>query len=124
MFSAGEHKCVEKQEEDGLCSCQRVVAIVSGTSTCTSQHSPEPVQPVWEEIVPLPLSACSQICLVGMGYGGTAQGRGWQRDCARVPAPVPSDVSCVNAAVAGSGRRSCRHGERQLEGSREPAGLR
>lgn len=37
---------------------------------------------------------------------------------------VPSDVSCVNAAVAGSGCRSCCDGERQLEGSREPAELR
>lgn len=39
MLSAGEHERVEMQGEGGLCACQRIVAIGSRTSACTS-HSP------------------------------------------------------------------------------------
>lgn len=86
VFSVREHERVEKQEEGGLCACQCIVAIVSGTSTCTSQHSPQPVQPAREGIVPkgqpAPRSAWRQCVTVGL-----PKGRGWQRGSARGPAP-------------------------------------
>lgn len=87
MLSAGEHERVEKQEEGGLCACQHIVAIFSRTSTCTSQRSPQPVQPVQEGIVLRPLSqpdrrsAWREWVTVGL-----PRGRSWQGGSARVPA--------------------------------------
>lgn len=109
MFSVREHERVEKQEEGGLCACQCIVAIVSGTSTCTSRHSLQPVQPAWEGIVPkgqpAPRSAWRECVTVGL-----PKGRGWQRGSARVPAP--SSWRCLLRESCG-GRIEL---QRQLEG--------
>lgn len=95
MLSAGEHERVEKQEEGGLCACQHTVAIFSRTSTCTSQHSPQPVQPVQEGIAlrplsqPVPRPAWREGVTVGLPRTGAG------KEAAPVsPLGVPSGVSC------------------------------
>lgn len=93
MLSAGEDERVEKQEEGGLCACQHIVAIFSRTSTCPSQHSSQPVQPVQEGIVLRPLSQPDPRSAGGNGSQWGCPGAGAGKETAPVsPQQVPSRV--------------------------------
>lgn len=96
MLSDGEHERVEKQEEGWPLGVpvhcrhrlQNIHLHFSARSTACAAC-------VGRDSAPSLVTACSQICLAGMGHGGAAQGQGLatrQRPCPCTGFPAMSPV--------------------------------
>lgn len=75
MLSAGEHEHVEKQGEGGLCCLPVHCHLLQNIHSHFSAQSIACAACAGRDSAASLVTACSQICLAGMGHSGAAQGQ-------------------------------------------------